>query len=190
MLPLNPKKNQEAGGVSNPSASLCGFYLFSAPLSEHGGFISKRIGSFSNISWCQNILLCIVHDATSPLWEWLVRGGRSGSGIRAGAESLQGLSVQQTRPSLTHGLPSSCLREGTRRGTQSASAAGVVGGGGGVGELAVLVPASGRGAAHTCTHVALRAGHNTSEGSVSSIDPREFGSTQYCQRVFWLVVDK
>lgn len=81
---------------------------------------------------------------------------------------------------LTHGLPSLCLREGTRRGTQSASAAGVVGGGG-VGELAVLVPASGRGAAHTCTNVAFRAGHNMNEGSVSSIDPREFGSVEYYQ---------
>lgn len=76
-------------------------------------------------------------------------------------------------PALTHGLPSSCLREGTRRGTPSASAAGVAGGGGGgVGELAVLVPASGRGAVHTCTHVAFRAGHGTNEGSVSPIDPR------------------
>lgn len=109
-----------------------------------------------------------------------MRGGR---GIRAGAQSLQGLSVQQTHLALTHGLPSSGLREGTRRGTQSASGVGVVGGGG-VEELVVIVPGFGRGAARTCTHVAFRAGHNRSEGSVSSIDPREFGSVEYYQRVF------
>lgn len=35
------QRNQEAEGISNPSASLCGFYLFSTPLSEHRRFYFK-----------------------------------------------------------------------------------------------------------------------------------------------------
>lgn len=96
MLPLNPKETR-GQGLSPVLLLLSVAFIYFQPLSANtGGFISKRIGSFSSISQCQNILPCIVHDATSPLWEWLVQGGRSGSGIRAGAESLQGLSVQQT----------------------------------------------------------------------------------------------
>lgn len=96
MLPLNPKETRRQR-VSPILLLLSVAFIYFPPLSVNtGGFISKRIGSFSSISRCQNILLCIVHGATSLLWEWLVQGGWSGSRIRAGAESLQGLSVQHT----------------------------------------------------------------------------------------------